>query len=87
MPFREAHGVVAALVRTALDSDRRLSELRPEELTEHSKLLDDEYYAVLELDRSLESKTSPGGTAPNRLAEQLEHARAAVAELERETGR
>ena len=28
VPFREAHGVVAGLVRTALDSDRRLSELR-----------------------------------------------------------
>jgi argininosuccinate lyase len=39
MPFREAHGVVAGLVRVALDSGRQLSELSPEELREHSELL------------------------------------------------
>ena len=32
MPFREAHGVVAGLVRTAVDSGRALSELSAEEL-------------------------------------------------------
>ncbi|HEX4837386.1 MAG TPA: argininosuccinate lyase [Solirubrobacteraceae bacterium] len=40
MPFREAHGVVAALVRTAVDSGRRLSDLTPAELAAHSELLD-----------------------------------------------
>ena len=39
VPFREAHGVVAGLVRTALDSDRTLSQLTPEELAEHSDVL------------------------------------------------
>ena len=32
LPFREAHGVVAGLVRVAVDSGRRLSELTSEEL-------------------------------------------------------
>ena len=32
LPFREAHGVVAGLVRTALDSGRPLPPLTPEEL-------------------------------------------------------
>ncbi len=40
LPFREAHGVVAGLVRLALDSGRRLSELTPAELRAHSELLD-----------------------------------------------
>ena len=33
MPFREAHGVVAGLVRTAIDAGKPLSELTVEELT------------------------------------------------------
>ncbi len=39
MPFREAHGVVAALVRTAVDSGQQLSELTPAELAAQSELL------------------------------------------------
>ena len=39
IPFREAHGVVAGLVRTALDSGRQLSELTADELAAHSELL------------------------------------------------
>ena len=61
MPFRECHGVVAALVKRAVDSGRTLTELRPEELAEHSELLDDEYYRVLAGESWLESKDSEGG--------------------------
>jgi len=76
MPFRECHGVVAALVKRAVDSGRTLSELRPEELVEHSELLDDEYYRVLAGESWLESKDSEGGTSLRRVREQLERARA-----------
>jgi argininosuccinate lyase len=78
MPFREAHGVVAALVRTAVDGGRRLSELTPEELAAQSELLDDEYYEVLALDSWLESKVSMGGTALPRVREQMKSARAVL---------
>ena len=87
MPFRAAHAVVGGLVRTALESDRKLSELRPEELTAHSELLDEEYYQVLESSRWLDSKSSPGGTGAEPLAEQLEAARAALVDLRRRGGR
>ncbi len=65
MPFREAHGVVASLVRLAVDSGRPLSELTPEELSSQSVLLATtaEYYKVLARDSWLESKVSVGGTA------------------------
>jgi argininosuccinate lyase len=76
MPFRECHGVVAGLVKRAVDSGRTLSQLRPEELAEHSELLDEEYYAVLAGERWLESKDSEGGTSLRRVREQLERARA-----------
>jgi argininosuccinate lyase len=74
MPFREAHGVVGGLVRSAIESGRTLSELSPEELASHSELLGDDYYAALREGASLDSKVSAGGTASVRLAEQLEAA-------------
>ncbi|HEV7584710.1 MAG TPA: argininosuccinate lyase [Solirubrobacteraceae bacterium] len=73
-PFREAHGVVAALVRTALDSGRALSQLTPEELAAQSETLAghaDEYREVLSQGSWLESKVSEGGTSLARVEQQL----------------
>jgi argininosuccinate lyase len=78
VPFREAHGMVAGLVRTALDGDRTLSQLTPDELAEHSELLAAhaaEYQEVLQQSSWLESKISEGGTATVRVQEQIELAR------------
>jgi argininosuccinate lyase len=80
VPFRQSHGIVAALVREALGSGRTLSELRPDELARHSEALDDEFYAVLSQHAWLESKVSEGGTALDRVREQLAHARAELDE-------
>ncbi len=81
MPFREAHGVVGSLVRTANESGRALSELDRDEIAAHSELLDDEYYAVLAEGAWLDSKVSAGGTGSAPLADQLKQARAALAQL------
>ena len=81
MPFREAHGVVAGLVRTALDADKSLSQLSAEELASQSELLGAhhaEYQRVLARDSWLESKVSEGGTALARVREQLALARTAL---------
>jgi argininosuccinate lyase len=78
MPFREAHGVVAGLVRSALDQGKQLSELTPDELAERSPLLDEEFYALLRDGAWLESKVSEGGTSLARVREQLERVRAAL---------
>jgi argininosuccinate lyase len=79
MPFREAHGVVAGLVRTAVDSGRVLSELTKDELAAHSEQLanySEEYYQALKQSSWLESKISEGGTASARVREQIAAARA-----------
>jgi argininosuccinate lyase len=78
MPFREAHGVVGGLVRTALESGKALSELDREELARHSELLDADYYDVLREGAWLDSKVSAGGTSATRLGEQLDAARRAL---------
>jgi argininosuccinate lyase len=76
VPFRQSHGIVAGLVREAVESGRALSELPLEEIRRHSDVLDEEYYDVLSERSWLESKVSEGGTALSRVREQLAHARA-----------
>ena len=78
MPFREAHGVVAGLVRSAIDQGKSLSDLTRDELSRHSPLLDDEFYALLRDGAWLEAKRSQGGTSLPRVREQLERVRAAL---------
>jgi argininosuccinate lyase len=81
MPFREAHGVVAGLVRTALDAGKPLSQLSAEELAAHSETLGAhraEFQRVLAESSWLESKVSEGGTALARVREQIGLARTAL---------
>jgi argininosuccinate lyase len=78
LPFREAHGVVAGLVRTAVDAGKPLSQLSVEELSAHSDTLaanQAELQRVLAESSWLESKISEGGTALARVREQLDLAR------------
>ena len=73
-PFREAHGIVAGLVRTALESARTLSQLTPDELAAHSATLgehSEQYHEVLSQSSWLESKISEGGTSLKRVEQQL----------------
>ena len=80
LPFREAHGVVAGLVRAAIDEDRPVSSFSEDELAALAPTLDREALVALLQQRSwLESKVSVGGTALVRLREQLAAARAALA--------
>jgi argininosuccinate lyase len=80
VPFREAHGVVAGLVRHALDSGKRLSELSDEEVREHATELVPGYHELLAEGAWLESKVSEGGTSLPRVREQIERARRVLAE-------
>jgi argininosuccinate lyase len=83
LPFREAHGVVAGLVRHSLDAGKSLSELGEQELVEHSQLLAEhsaQFREVLRQSSWLESKVSEGGTSSARLAQQLDAARAVLDE-------
>jgi argininosuccinate lyase len=80
MPFRRAHGVVAGLVRAAVESDRTLSELTEDEVREHAPELVPGYHELLADGAWLESKVSEGGTSLARVREQLEQARGALRE-------
>ena len=79
VPFRQAHGIVAGLVRTAVSEGKNLSELTASQLADASPLLDEEFYALLRDHAWLESKVSFGGTSLARVREQLDLARSALA--------
>jgi len=81
VPFREAHGIVAGLVRTAVDSGRSLSGLTDDEIAELAPALGDpaDFRKVLSNGEWLESKRSLGGTSLDQVRAQLARARALVA--------
>jgi argininosuccinate lyase len=81
MPFREAHGVLAGLVRMAVDSGRKLSELNEDEVRERAPELVPGYHELLAGNAWLESKVSEGGTSLPRVREQLERARTALEQV------
>jgi len=81
VPFRLAHEIVAGLVRSAIEQGKMLSELTPAQLRAASPMLGDTdaFYALLREQAWLESKVSEGGTSLERVRQQLERARRAVA--------
>ncbi|WP_369056521.1 argininosuccinate lyase [Kineococcus terrestris] len=86
VPFREAHVVAGACVRrceersAAEGTSVELWDLTDDDLAGISPHLTPEVRSVLSLEGSLSSRDGVGGTAPVRVAEQLEAARAALAE-------
>jgi argininosuccinate lyase len=66
--FREAHAAAARAVRIAESRGCGLEELTDEELARADARLGPEVREVLGVDRSVASRTSLGGTAPERVA-------------------
>ena len=81
-PFREAHGIVGGLVREALASGRRAvgADRRGARPAGPGARPARRWASLVTGDGVLESKVSAGGTALARVREQLERARAALAE-------
>ena len=80
VPFRVAHEVAGACVKFCEDRGIELWDLTDAELAEISEHLTPEVRSVLSVEGSLASRDAVGGTAPARVAEQLEAARGRAAE-------
>ncbi|MEY9892938.1 argininosuccinate lyase [Catenulispora sp. MAP12-49] len=72
VPFRVAHEVAGSSVRYCEQRDITLEDLTDEQLAEISPLLTPNVKSVLSVEGSLASRDGRGGTAPKRVAEQLE---------------
>jgi argininosuccinate lyase len=75
MPFREAHEAVAQAVRHAAESGRDLSAFALSELRKFSRLIDDDIFAVLTLEGSINSRNHIGGTSPEQTRAAIRRAR------------
>lgn len=71
LPFREAHHVTGALVARAEAKGVDLAELSLEEMQAEAPGIRQDVFDVLTVERSAASRTSYGGTAPVRVAEQV----------------
>ena len=80
VPFRVAHELAGACVRTCEAEGLELAELSDEQLAAIDERLTPEVRQVLTVEGSVASRDARGGTAPVRVAEQLTELRAAVAD-------
>jgi len=78
LPFRDAHEAVARAVRHAETRKCDLSELSLEELRQFSSLVENDIFAVLTLEGSLNSRNHIGGTAPVQVRQAILRARKAL---------
>jgi argininosuccinate lyase len=76
MPFRQAHHVTAAIVEAAQDLGCKLHELPLSEMHDIEPRITEEVYDVLSVEASVASRTSFGGTAPARVREAINAAKA-----------
>ena len=71
VPFREAHHITGRAVKAAEERDCDLAELPVHVLKAVDERIDQRVYDVLSVDASVRSRTSYGGTAPERVREQI----------------
>jgi argininosuccinate lyase len=71
VPFRSAHAMVGKLVRRAIELRVGLRDLPLSEYRAVEPRLTSEIYRIFDMDRSVTRKESLGGTAPQRVAEQV----------------
>ena len=74
MPFREAYGVVKELCRHCETQGQELQDLTLEEYHRFSASFDQDVYSIT-AESSAAARDNPGGTAPNRVADELGRAK------------
>jgi argininosuccinate lyase len=79
VPFREAHGVMRRLCRHCEESGRSLSDLPMNVYREYSEQFDADVYNITAA-ASVAARDNPGGTAPGRVAQGLDRAKALLKE-------
>jgi argininosuccinate lyase len=78
VPFREAHHLTGTLVRRCLEAGESLAQVPLDDLRALSPAFDDRYYDLHEPLAQLSRKRSYGGSAPERVREQLQLALVAL---------
>jgi argininosuccinate lyase len=79
IPFRQAHTIVAELVRYAIKEGKDFHQLSLEEYKRFSPIFDRGVYSIT-LESSLAARNLPGGTAPQQVEQALKRARRLIDE-------
>jgi argininosuccinate lyase len=79
MPFRDAHALVGRIVLYAQEQGKELWELSADEVRTLSPLVDAAMLEATSPAAAVANKLSAGGTAPQRVADQMKTAREAIA--------
>jgi len=82
VPFRNAHEIIGKIVRDCLDKGRVLSQLSIDELRTFSEHFNEDALETLTVQASLNEKDVPGGTAPARVQDAMEEARAFLDQID-----
>jgi argininosuccinate lyase len=75
VPFREAHHITGRAVKAAEELGCDLADLPIEALQAIDTRIDQRVFDVLSVEASVRSRTSYGGTAPERVREQIAKAK------------
>jgi argininosuccinate lyase len=75
VPFREAHHITGRAVKAAEERGCGLADVPLDDLQSIDGRIDERVYDVLSVDASVRSRTSHGGTAPERVREQIAKAK------------
>ena len=71
IPFRTAYGLSGRLVEVCVSRGLSLSELPLEDYRKVCPQITDDVYSAIDLDACVSRRSSPGGTSPVRVAEQI----------------
>lgn len=74
IPFREAHHIVGSMVNYAIKHNKRLDDFTMDEYRQFSDKIEEDIREEISLETCVKARRSFGGTAPERVREQLEHA-------------
>jgi argininosuccinate lyase len=68
VPFREAHGTIARLMKHCAEKNLSPAKMKLADLRKHSETFEKDVFDLLTPKASVDGKTSPGGTAPALVA-------------------
>jgi argininosuccinate lyase len=80
-PFRTAHGIVAGIVQVCMERGIALTGLSLDELRGFDDAFGEDVYEVLDPRRSIERRSSQGGTATLQVRGALEEARREILQM------
>ncbi|MCH5186109.1 MAG: argininosuccinate lyase, partial [Oscillospiraceae bacterium] len=82
LPFREAHAVVGRMVFYAIEHNKALDELSPEEFSQFSDIIENDIYDAISMETCVNDRKITGGPAKETVDAAIKNAAGYLADLE-----